>query len=71
MPELERGNSPVPGSGQDGERDEGAVPPLNLGGHGHGLDDVAYLLQGRNARRAGGFGDPRLLAERLKYSASE
>jgi hypothetical protein len=49
-----------------GERDQRAVPPLNLGGHRDSVDDVPNLLQGRNARRAGRLSDPRLLGRKVE-----
>jgi hypothetical protein len=45
--------------GQDRERDQRAVPPLDVRDRRHALDDMSNLFQGWNARRPSRFGDPR------------
>jgi hypothetical protein len=66
MCELERCNRAVARTGQDRERNQRAVPPLDFGGRRHGMDDVANLLKCRNPRRAGRFGDPGLLRREVE-----
>jgi hypothetical protein len=63
---FERCNRAVACAGQYRERNQRAVPALDVGDRGHGLDDVPNLFQGWNFCRAGGFGDPRVLSRKVE-----
>src|SRR5262249_36099322 len=66
MPELERGNRAVACAGKDRERKQRAVPSFDISGGGHAVDNMANLLQGRNAGRAGRLGYPRVFGREVE-----
>src|SRR5262245_10793110 len=66
MSELERCDRSVARTGQDCERKQRAVPPLDLSGCRHDMDDVANLLKCRNPRRSGRLGDSCLLGREVE-----
>jgi hypothetical protein len=66
VPKLERGNRTVARAGQDRERYQRTVPPLDIGGRRHALDNMTNLLQGRNARRTGRLGNARVLGRKIE-----
>src|SRR5215470_15450279 len=66
MPEPEGGNRPVARAGQDRERDQRSVASLDVDGRRHAMDDMANLLQSRNARWTGRLGNARVLGREIE-----